>query len=167
MHRGRAAGFTLIELLVVVTVIAIIAGMAVAGGALVAPQRRIAAELDQFASTWRYLCDESELSGRPVGMALARQGYLPMVFDDGLWVPRAQRGALGPQAWAPDRESQLWVDGDPVLLEPREPEAPQLVCWAGMEQRPFEFRLRARGLEQESLTGTWDGRLQRQTGARP
>lgn len=80
---GKDAGFTLVELLVVITVIGLMASVAV----LSLPNRRpdTQEDVERLAARLQLAADMAVLSGRPTGVEFSRDKYRILVRRQGRW----------------------------------------------------------------------------------
>lgn len=136
-HR---AGFTLIEILVVLAIVAAIAGALV----IVFPdlgERRADTESARIQGLMDLACERAAMTGRDVGIALARQrlafghfgekGFEPM--------PEGSSEPLRRRTLADNVSLAVRVDGQSLRLGEGVPDRPQLACMASGERVPFEI----------------------------
>lgn len=139
-HESRLqTGFTLIELLVVVVIVAALAlALTIAIGGTT--ERQLANEAERFQALLAHACDEAELGGREIGVALGADGYAFLRLDGSDWHPMGG-DALRARAWRAGLRTVLKRDGR--LLEAASPErpSPQIVCFSSGELTPFELAL--------------------------
>ena len=134
-HRS-ARGFTLIEVLVAVVIIAIIVAVAVVsiGGN---DQRQLQREAERFAALVTLACEQSELSGRQIGVHLGQQAYgFSLATSDG-WLPFG----AGHRFHERELSAIRLQPGAGSLPEAPEYEAePQALCWPSGEFSELDLR---------------------------
>jgi general secretion pathway protein H len=152
----RRSGFTLIELLVVVVILAVLAGaLTLAVGGIGA--RRLAREAEQTRALIAYACEQAELTGRTIGLALRHAGYRFSRFERADWLPIVG-DELRPRTWLPGIVAELSRDGRAVEIAEAFPDKPQIVCFASGELTPFRLDLRLADAPQRyRLDGSADG----------
>lgn len=134
------AGFTLIEVLVVMAIVAAIAGALV----IVFPdlgERRADTESARLQGLMDLACERAAMTGRDVGIALARQHLAFGHFGvDGFEPMPATSAEPLRQRTLPDNVSlALRVEGRSLQLREDLPERPQLACLASGERVPFRI----------------------------
>ena len=133
-------GFTLIEVLVAVVIIAIVVAVAVVsiGGN---DQRQVQREAERFVALLTLACEQSELSGRPIGVHLGQSGYgFSLATSDG-WLP------FGADHRFHERELaavHLHPGAGSVPEQPDFEAEPQARCWPSGELSALDLRF-ARG----------------------
>ena len=132
-------GFTLIEILVVVVIVAVLAlALTIAIGGTT--ERQLANEAERFQALVAHACDEAELGGREIGVALGADGYAFLRLDGSAWHPMGGE-ELRPRRWRPGLRGVLERDGRVLDLASSERPSPQVVCFSSGELTPFELTL--------------------------
>lgn len=95
-RRRRTAGFTLVEVMVVVTLIGLVAGLAV----LAVPDGRpsVSLEAERFGARLQRAREEAVLTNRPVEVEVTPSGYGFRVREATGWRPLVE-GPFGAVAW--------------------------------------------------------------------
>ncbi|MFA7540787.1 MAG: prepilin-type N-terminal cleavage/methylation domain-containing protein [Lysobacterales bacterium] len=135
-HRPKSGGFTLIEILVVVAIVAIMVAVAVVSLSGL-DGRRLEREAQRFAALARLACEQSELSGRELGMHLASDGYGFSLATAQGWAPFADNHRFGA------RELDgvvLQLAGTTLPELPDFEAAPQALCWPSGELSALDLR---------------------------
>lgn len=140
--RGLVAapGFTLIEVLVVTVILAILAATVALTLAGSGGERQLEREAQRLSALIGYACERAELTGRSIGFAFARGGYVFSERQREAWKPFAD-GELRQRKWAAGLAAQLSRDGVAVKIADDLPEQPQLACFASGELTPFRLDL--------------------------
>lgn len=129
-------GFTLIEVLVAVVIIAIMVAVAVVsiGGN---DQRQVQREAERFAALLMLACEQSELSGRQIGVHIGQAGYgFSLATSDG-WLP------FGPDHRFHERElsaTRLQPGAGDLPDAPAFEAEPQALCWPSGELSTLDLR---------------------------
>ncbi len=132
-------GFTLVEILVVVVIVAVLAlALTIAIGGTT--ERQLANEAERFQALVAHACDEAELGGREVGVALGADGYMFLRLDGSAWRPMGG-DELRTRAWRAGLRSVLKRDGHVLDVASTERPSPQIVCFSSGESTPFELAL--------------------------
>ena len=132
--RQRCRGFTLLELMVVMVLIGMLLGMVgLVGGtnpAQVARQEasRLARLIEQFR-------ERAVLEGREFGVGFSLEGYRVLQLGEKGWQP-----LLPLQAWPPELQPRLTVEGLPVRLA-NSAQLPQLLILSSDEISAFTMFL--------------------------
>lgn len=139
-HRRElgVAGFSLVELLVVVVIVSILAaavGFALAG---TGGERQLEREVERLHALLGYACERAEISGRDIGLSLARDGYVFSEFSGGAWHP-LDAGELRRRHWPTGLDARLARDGVRVAIDADFPDKPQLACFSSGELTPFQL----------------------------
>lgn len=152
-------GFTLMEILVVLVIVAVVAGavslsIAGAGGA-----RVLTREAERTQALLNFACERAQLSGRDIGITLARTGFRFSHFDQDVWVPYREE-ALRARSWPPQLTVALSRDAQSVALDEKFPDRPQLLCYASGELTAFRLELALPDLARRyRIDGRGDGEL--------
>jgi general secretion pathway protein H len=136
----NARGFTLIELLVVVVIVAVVAGaltLAVGGAG---GERQLAHQSEQAQALIGYACEQSELTGRNIGISFNADGYRFMQLDRADWM-QIRGGELRQRDWLAGTSSKLSRDDRALQIATEYPDKPQLVCFSSGELTPFRLEL--------------------------
>lgn len=115
LRAARAPrGFTLIELLVVLVVV----GVMVALASLAVGDNRgevIQREANRLVALLRLAQDEATLSGQPIGLHVAHDGYTFLAQQDqDTWTPVTGDRSLGPREVPEFVRLDMLVDGEPI-----------------------------------------------------
>lgn len=142
ISRSRPrGGFTLIELLVVVAIVGVLA-LALTLSVANSSERRLEAAAERFSALVGHACEQSELRGREIGIAIAPDGYAFLRLDRDGWQSLAGDDALRARSWPQGTRLALAREGRPLQLSGSEGEqTPQLVCFASGELTPFALDL--------------------------
>ena len=152
----RTRGFTLIELLVVVVILGVLAAALVLSTAG-SGERRLEREAERLRALIAYACEQSELTGRDIGVSFDRGGYRFSEYDRDSWIAFSE-GELRARAWIAGTAALLSRDGHPVEVAEAYPDKPQLVCFSSGELTPFRLELALGEVESTfRLDGTPDG----------
>jgi general secretion pathway protein H len=136
----RPDGFTLIEILVVIVILAVTAVAATLAISGAGGERRLARDAERLHALIGYACEQAELSGRPIGISLARDGYRFSRNEHAAWLPDRD-GELRPRKWSVQAGATLTRDGQRVEIGKEFPEKPQLVCFSSGELTAFRLDL--------------------------
>ncbi|RYD14949.1 MAG: type II secretion system protein GspH [Lysobacteraceae bacterium] len=140
-HSRPRTGFTLIELLVVVAIVGVLA-LALTLSVANSSERRLEGAAERFAALVAHACEQSELRGREIGIAISPGGYAFLRLDREGWRPFTGEDALRRRDWPQGTRPTLAREGRPLDLVPGEgDEVPQLVCFASGELTPFALDL--------------------------
>lgn len=151
MGAERAAGFTLLEVLLVVSLVGVLAGVAVlrVGGV---PGREVATEAERLGALLRVARQEALLRGEVVGVTFTTGGYrfLRPHEEEALrvaWRPFADEHPLEPRTLGEHTTLRLRVEGAPAALDPPGPGegvtegAPQVLLEPTGRVTPFQVLL--------------------------
>lgn len=98
--RKRIDGFTLLELLVVVTLISIIATLAVFSlGAIRPDDHKLMVTQKRLIDLLELGVQESVLQGRPLSLLVSGENYQFLRYDNGDWSTYSGRGMLKPDSF--------------------------------------------------------------------
>jgi len=137
--ESRPSGFSLIEILVVIVILAVTAAAVTLAVADVG-ERRLARDADRLQALIGYACEQAELSGRQIGVSLARSGYQFSRSNHADWLPERD-GELRPRKWSTSAAAALTRDGQRVEVGAEFPAKPQLVCFSSGELTAFRLEL--------------------------
>ncbi|WP_306580846.1 type II secretion system minor pseudopilin GspH [Dokdonella sp.] len=155
--RSASNGFTLLEILVVVAIVAVLAvvlTLAVGGNA----ERQLDDSAAQFRARLAHACDEAELAGREIGVALGGEGYSFARLDGDRWQGFGRNDELRDRAWPTGLRVTLERDGRVLALGGVAARVPQVVCFSSGELTPFTLTLRlGEPALQRRLLGSADG----------
>jgi general secretion pathway protein H len=101
---GRTHGFTLVELMVVITIVGLIAGLAVL--ALPDPEGGVRAEAVKFAARAKAAQERAVMDNRPVAIMLGEGGYAFEWRSGGKWQAVGERPFVAAQ-WREGTEARL------------------------------------------------------------
>ncbi len=155
--RSAHAGFTLLEILVVVAIMAVLAvALTLAVGGNV--ERQLDASADQFRARLSHACDEAQLGGREIGVALGGEGYAFARLDGDRWQGFGRNDELRDRAWPPGLRVMLERDGRVLTLGGVAARVPQVVCFSSGELTPFMLSLQlGEPPVQRRILGSADG----------
>jgi general secretion pathway protein H len=163
---ARQRGYSLIEVLVVIVILGVVVAavaLSIGGNA----SRELEAQASRVQALLRLGCEQSELTGRDLGIFLSR-GRIEFAWrGPDRWYPLndAPREALRPRAFDDGIEIALERDGEPLGLRDDPPADPQLLCLASGELSPFRLQLRRADVpEHWQLEGRPDGQVLRERG---
>jgi general secretion pathway protein H len=160
--RASLRGLSLIELLVVLVILGVIASalaLSIGGGAA----RQVEGQAQRIEALITLACEQSELTGRDLGMFFSRKRieFAWRGVDRWLPLPDAAREPLRPRGFDDGIEVELEREGEILPLADEMPADPQLACLASGELSPFELRLARADVPQRwQLHGALDGRLE-------
>lgn len=155
-------GLSLIELLVALVILGVIASalvLSIGGGAA----RQVEAQAQRFQALITLACEQSELTGRDLGMFFSRKRIEFAWRGVDRWLPLSDvaREPLRPRDFDDGIEMELEREGEILPLADEMPVDPQLACLASGELSPFELRLSRADVPQRwQLRGALDGRLE-------
>lgn len=152
-----SAGFSLLELLVVLIIISVLTTMVLLSAGIGDDQRRLEQQARQLSAVLEYRCERAILQNQDMGARFNDEGIDYWYRRGGQWYPDPE---LSPRQWPADVTAELWLEGHSVALDDADA-APQLICFAGGEQTPFEFDLTTPAAGYR-ITGSSDGHVQLQ-----
>ena len=163
MTSGRQKGFTLIEILVVMTIVAVMASVAVISVRGRDAQSVIDESVRQLAYSLRVAEEETLFRRRQLGLLLAQNGYLFLTEDEEGWYPVDDR-FFKPGGFPENLRVSLYVDGVPKALDSKiddveEKLEPQVTFVPDAEPVPFEILFNMPELEERKLQRTPSGRV--------
>ena len=134
-HRSR--GFTLIELMIVITIIGILASLAVSAYQTFTVRAQVSEGLNFAAGTKAPIVDAYTNGGiAPANRAAA--GMTPMATDSrGSYVPRWKSSMAASMSHSADRWRTRTLSGPRCLSRPMKPPA---ILWSGAAAMPFHLR---------------------------
>lgn len=161
---GGVGGYSLIEVLVVVAILAIVVSavaISIGGNA----SRGLEAQAARLQALLRLGCEQSELTGRDLGIFVSRR-HLEFAWQGpDRWYPLAEapREALRRRELDAGIEWTLERDGERLVLQDDAPVDPQLLCLSSGELSPFRLWLgRGDVPERWLLEGRPDGQVLRE-----
>lgn len=162
LKAAAQRGLSLIELLVVLVILGVVASalvLSIGGGAA----RQVETQAQRIEALITLACEQSELTGRDLGMFLSRKRIEFAWRGADRWLPlaNASREPLRPRDLDDGIEIELEREGELLALADEMPADPQLACLASGELSPFELRLSRVDVPQRwQLRGELDGRLE-------
>ncbi len=156
-------GFTLIEILVVVVIVAVLAAaltlaIGTAGGA-----RQLQREAERLQVLLTYACEQSELTGRDLGLSLATKGYQFSHLQGDEWQPIGV-DTLRARSWLSGIQAALANDGGLIAINDEFPKKPQVVCFSSGELTAFKLDLHLSEVElRYRLIGMTNGAIELQS----
>lgn len=160
----RAGGYSLIEVLVVVVILAVVVSaviLSMGGNA----SRGLEAQATRLQALLRLGCEQSELTGRDLGIFVSRRHLEFAWRGPDRWYPltEAPREALRRRELDAGIEWTLERDGERLVLQDDAPVDPQLLCLSSGELSPFHLRLSRNDVpERWLLEGRPDGQVLRE-----
>ena len=140
-HSRPQTGFTLIEILVVVAIVGVLA-LALTLSIAASSDRQLEGAAERFAALLGHACEQAELRGREIGVALGAGGYTFLRLDGEAWQALDNDGELRARNWPQGLRVDLVREGRPLrLARSDEDAAPQLVCFSSGELTPFVLEL--------------------------
>jgi general secretion pathway protein H len=134
-------GFTLIEILVVVAIVGVLA-LALTLSVAASSDRQLEGAAERFSALLGHACEQAELRGRDIGVALGAGGYAFQRLDGETWQAFADNSELRARTWPAGLRIGVTREGRPLELASTEDEAaPQLVCFSSGELTPFVLDL--------------------------
>lgn len=154
------AGFTLIEILVVVAIVGVLA-LALTLSVAASSDRQLEGAAERFSALLGHACEQAELRGREIGVALGAGGYVFQRLDGDAWRAFADNAELRARSWPAGLRIAITREGRPLApASPGEEAAPQLVCFSSGELTPFVLDLAlGDSLVRYRVEGDGDGRL--------
>lgn len=113
--RRRETGFTLVEVMVVVTLIGLVAGLAMLS--VPDPRPSVTLEAERFGARLQRAQEEAILTNRAVEVALTPSGYAFRVRDAGGWRPLTD-APFGEVVWEPDTAVRREQRAGAVAFDP-------------------------------------------------
>lgn len=150
--RHRDAGLTLIETMVALSLIALMAGVVVAGSGAGSMDRLLDAEANTLALKLNYAVDEALVGGYPIELRWSAAGYMFAAVVAASATPVRLAGPIATQSSLPDRVTLSDDGGAASVVIPPSLDGPPalLVLQAGQERRLVQFDgYQARMLRQE------------------
>lgn len=146
----------------VLTLLAIIAGMAVVSVDLMGPERTAEDQARRLALLIREQCEAAILDTRELGVRLLPDGYRFSVFDGENWHPYHDPPAFVDRDLPQGFAVRVELDGAPVVLDPDPAiQQPHIVCQSSGEMTPFELSVMPpAGTAGYRLSGRRDGRVE-------
>ena len=158
-RAGTPRGFTLMEILVVLVILAVVAGAVSLSIAGAGGERVLTREAERAQALVNFACERAQLSGRDIGITLARTGYRFSHFDQDVWIPYREE-SLRARSWAPQLTVALSRDAQAVALDEKFPDRPQLLCYASGELTAFRLELALPDLARRyRIDGRGDGEV--------
>ena len=153
-------GFTLIEILVVVAIVGVLA-LALTLSVAASSDRQLEGAAERFSALLGHACEQAELRGREIGVALGAGGYTFQRLDGDAWQSLADHAELRARSWPPGLGIGITREGRPLsLASPDEDTVPQLVCFSSGELTPFVLELALGDSDARyRVEGHGDGRL--------
>ena len=140
VNPRAARGFTLIEILVVVVILAVLAAAVTLAVGSVGGERQLARQGEQLRALFAYACEQAELSGRDLGISFDAQGYRFSIANHADWIA-STANELRTRQWSAGIVATLSRDGHALAVTDKQPDKPQLVCFASGELTPFRLDL--------------------------
>jgi len=162
----RAQGYSLIEVLLVVVILGVVVAavaLSIGGNA----SRQLEVQATRLQALIRLGCEQSELTGRDLGIFFSRQRIEFAWRGPDRWYPLedASREPLRPRVLDEATEWSLERDGERLALDEDAPADPQLLCLASGELSPFVVEIsRVDVPERWRLEGRPDGQVVRERG---
>jgi general secretion pathway protein H len=149
-------------LLVVLTLLSIIAGLAVVSIDLAGPERIAEEQARRLVLLIDEQCEEAILDSRELGLRVLPDGYRFSLWDGETWHEYLAPPTFKPHSLPPGFSMQLSIEGGEIILDddPAEFE-PHVLCFSSGEMTPFELAvLPPPGAPGRTLSGFRDGRVE-------
>ena len=122
----------------IVGVLALALALSIAGSS----DRQLQVAAERFSALLGHTCEQAELRGREIGVAVGADGYAFLRLDADHWQVLASEGELRARGWPAGLHVELAREGRPLALAPPgEDPVPQLVCFSSGELTPFALEL--------------------------
>jgi type II secretion system protein H len=139
-------GFTLLELLVVCAIIGFTAAAMVLRNN--APEYRLQAQAQRLQLVLQTICEQRELTGLAIGLAVAKNRYTTVQRQAGGWAPLLNPIVLAPHELANSQNFKMRLARQNAVLPQTAPGAPQIVCGEAGELPDSVIELHGDGLPQ-------------------
>ncbi|MEP6940474.1 MAG: type II secretion system minor pseudopilin GspH [Rudaea sp.] len=154
-----ARGFTLIEILVVLVILAVVAGAVSLSIVGAGGERILTREAERTQALLNFACERAQLSGRDIGISVARTGYRFSHFDQDVWIPYREE-SLRARNWPASFSIALSRDAQAIALDEKFPDRPQLLCYSSGELTAFRLELALPDLARRyRIDGRGDGQV--------
>ncbi|RKZ41828.1 MAG: type II secretion system protein GspH [Gammaproteobacteria bacterium] len=155
----KVKGFTLIEIMVVMIIISVILTfmtLSIGDGGLA---QKLKQEAQRFASLLTMASQEAIMQSKEMGVSFEIDGYHFYVLQEQQW-QASQDEIFRPRRLPPGIESELYLEGESIVLNNMEKNAPQLLLLSSGELTPFKviFKYESEGLHYQ-LIGTATGKM--------
>ena len=143
-------------MLVILAVVAGAVSLSIAGAG---GERVLTREAERTQALLNFACERAQLSGRDIGITLARTGFRFSHFDQDVWVPYRE-DSLRARSWPPQLKIALSRDAQAIVLDEKFPDRPQLLCYASGELTSFRLELALPDLARRyRIDGRGDGEV--------
>jgi len=155
----KVKGFTLIEIMVVMIIISVIltfTTLSIGDGGLA---QKLEQEAQRLASLLTMASQEAIMQSKEMGVSFEIDGYHFYVLQEQQW-QSLQNDIFRPRKLPPGIESEFYLEGEPIVLNDLEKNAPQLLLLSSGELTPFKVIFKYESNEGHyQLTGTATGKM--------
>jgi general secretion pathway protein H len=136
----QQSGFTLLELMIVILIMGILMSFSVltvtTGDAPDSPK----AIMQQLHQLLKLATEESILENEEIGLEIGLQGYRFFLWEKQKWKRMTDNEIFRPREISAELETELYIEGQSIILEENEEPTPQIVFLSTGEISSFELQ---------------------------